>query len=151
MALIPINTMLEVDREKFQLRLLKRPLIHWQFHVVKTYPIAVGMIGLSTPRGYYLINTKSKCPDWIVPNSPWAIAAGLVPGTLYDCRSPANPIKARWLGITDPKEGVGIHGIDPAEYDSIGHRASHGCVRMKIPDVIDLYPQVPKYTPVYIV
>jgi lipoprotein-anchoring transpeptidase ErfK/SrfK len=60
---------------------------------------------------------------------------------------PADPIKARWLGIFD---GAGIHGIDPSEYGSIGTAGSHGCVRMRIPDVIELYPQVPVGTPVYI-
>ncbi len=47
--------------------------------------------------------------------------------------------------------GAGIHGIDPSEYGSIGTAASHGCVRMAIPDVIDLYDRVSVGTPVYIV
>jgi lipoprotein-anchoring transpeptidase ErfK/SrfK len=59
--------------------------------------------------------------------------------------SPENPLKARWLGIFD---GAGIHGTD--EVASLGHAASHGCVRMAIPDVIELYPQVPVQAPIYI-
>jgi lipoprotein-anchoring transpeptidase ErfK/SrfK len=59
--------------------------------------------------------------------------------------SATNPLKARWLGIVD---GVGIHGTG-AEY-SIGSRASHGCIRMRVADVIALYPRVPIGTPVYI-
>ena len=58
---------------------------------------------------------------------------------------PENPIKARWLGIED---GVGIHGTD--ETGSIGRRASHGCIRMLIPQVKELYATVPVGTPVYI-
>jgi lipoprotein-anchoring transpeptidase ErfK/SrfK len=58
---------------------------------------------------------------------------------------PENPLKARWLGIYD---GAGIHGTD-ATY-SIGSNASHGCIRMLIPDVIELYDQVPVGAPVYI-
>ena len=46
--------------------------------------------------------------------------------------------------------GAGIHGIAPSEYSSIGHDASHGCVRMRIPDVISLYAKSPVGTPVYI-
>jgi lipoprotein-anchoring transpeptidase ErfK/SrfK len=46
--------------------------------------------------------------------------------------------------------GAGIHGIDPSEYSTIGHDASHGCIRMTIPDVISLYGQVSVGTPVYI-
>jgi lipoprotein-anchoring transpeptidase ErfK/SrfK len=49
------------------------------------------------------------------------------------------------MGIFD---GAGIHGTD--EVGSLGSRASHGCVRMAIPDVIELYPQVPVHTPIYI-
>ena len=59
--------------------------------------------------------------------------------------APDNPLKARWLGIAS---GVGIHGT--AEPWSIGSRASHGCIRMRVPDVIDLYPRVPVGAPALI-
>ena len=59
---------------------------------------------------------------------------------------PDNPIKARWLGIYD---GAGIHGTDAV--NSIGTNASHGCIRMRIPDVEALYDQVKVGTPVLIV
>jgi lipoprotein-anchoring transpeptidase ErfK/SrfK len=42
------------------------------------------------------------------------------------------------MGIAN---GVGIHGT--AESWSIGTRASHGCIRMHVPDVIDLFGRVP--------
>ena len=59
------------------------------------------------------------------------------------CRErPDNPIKARWLGFHD---SAGIHGT--ADEASIGGAASHGCIRMLIPDVIDLYRRVPLRTP----
>jgi lipoprotein-anchoring transpeptidase ErfK/SrfK len=44
--------------------------------------------------------------------------------------------------------GAGIHGT--TDDGSIGTAASHGCIRMHIPDVIDLYSQVSVGTPVYI-
>jgi lipoprotein-anchoring transpeptidase ErfK/SrfK len=34
--------------------------------------------------------------------------------------------------------------------NSIGTAASHGCIRMRIPDVEELYDQVPVGAPVYI-
>ena len=40
------------------------------------------------------------------------------------------------------------YGTD--EDSSIGSAASHGCIRMHIPDVEELYPQVPVGAPVYI-
>jgi lipoprotein-anchoring transpeptidase ErfK/SrfK len=128
---------LTIDRATFRLRLWKNLKLH------KTYEIAVGMAGLETPAGLYHIQNKAVNPAWHVPNSPWAgsLAGQVVPP------GPADPIKARWLGIFD---GAGIHGIDPSEYGSIGTAGSHGCVRMRIPDVIELYPQVPVGTPVYI-
>ena len=44
--------------------------------------------------------------------------------------------------------GAGIHGTD--DTGSLGSAASHGCVRMAIPDVIDLYDRVDVGTPIYI-
>ncbi|MDX6647170.1 MAG: L,D-transpeptidase ErfK/SrfK [Miltoncostaeaceae bacterium] len=51
---------------------------------------------------------------------------------------PGNPLGTRWIGTSAP--AVGIHGT-PADY-TIGSRASHGCIRMHIPDVEKLYEQV---------
>jgi lipoprotein-anchoring transpeptidase ErfK/SrfK len=133
------STLLMVNRSAFQLSLYK------DLKLVKTYDIAVGMAGLETPAGVYHIQNKTVDPAWTEPNSDWVPAADrgkVVPGG-----SPENPLKARWLGIFD---GAGIHGIDPSEYGTIGHAASHGCVRMRIPDVIDLYPRVPVGAPIYI-
>jgi lipoprotein-anchoring transpeptidase ErfK/SrfK len=132
-------TALVVDRSHFQLHLYSH------FHLVKTYTVAIGMVGLDTPAGLYHIQNKAVNPAWTEPNSSWVAPADrgkVVPGG-----SPENPLKARWMGIFD---GAGIHGIDPSEYGSIGHQASHGCVRMRIPDVIDLYPRVPVGAPIFI-
>jgi lipoprotein-anchoring transpeptidase ErfK/SrfK len=109
-----------------------------------TWPIAVGRAGLETPGGLYDIQWKEVNPPWRVPNSPWAgaLAGKTIPP------GPDDPIKARWMAFNG---GAGIHGIDPSEYSSIGHDASHGCVRMRIPDVIALYARAPVGTPVYVV
>jgi lipoprotein-anchoring transpeptidase ErfK/SrfK len=131
------KTALVVNRSKFTLT------VYHDFKVEKRYKIAVGMQGLETPAGLYHIQNKSVNPGWQVPNSPWA---GSLAGQ-YIPPGPQDPIKARWLGIID---GAGIHGIDPSEYGSIGTAGSHGCVRMTIPDVIDLYPRVPVGAPIYI-
>jgi lipoprotein-anchoring transpeptidase ErfK/SrfK len=105
----------------------------------------VGAVGLETPAGLYHIQNKAIDPAWTKPNSDWVPAAER--GTIVPGGDPKNPLKARWLGIFD---GAGIHGIDPSEYGTIGHAASHGCVRMRIPDVEDLYPRVPVGAPIYI-
>ena len=125
-----------VDRGAYRLRLFKK------LKLAEEYPIAVGQVGLETPAGLYDVQNKAVDPAWNVPNSAWAgdLAGTVVPGGV-----PENPLKARWLGIYD---GAGIHGTDAT--GSIGTNASHGCIRMLIPDVIELYDQVPVGAPVYI-
>src|SRR4051794_10139982 len=127
---------LTLDRANFRLNLFK------DLKLAKSYTVAVGQQGLETPAGLYHIQNKAVNPPWSVPNSAWAgsLAGQVIPGG-----SPENPLKARWMGIFD---GAGIHGTD--ETYSLGQAASHGCVRMAIPDVIELYPQVPVGTPIYI-
>ena len=129
-------TLLVVNRGAFQLSLYKN------LKLQRTYPIAVGQVGLETPAGLYNIQNKAVNAAWSVPNSDWA---GSLAGTVVPGGAPNNPLKARWMGIFD---GAGIHGTD--DVGSLGTAASHGCVRMAVPDVIELYDQVEVQTPVYI-
>jgi lipoprotein-anchoring transpeptidase ErfK/SrfK len=130
------NTVVTIDRPNFKLRLFKGLKFR------KSYGIAVGMAGLETPAGRYAIQNKQVNPAWHVPNSAWA---GALAGQVIPGGAPNNPLKARWLGIAN---GVGIHGT--AEDWSIGTRASHGCIRMHVSDVIDLFRRVPVGSPVLI-
>jgi lipoprotein-anchoring transpeptidase ErfK/SrfK len=124
-----------IDRAAFTLRLYQH------LKLTKTYPIAVGQQGLETPAGLYHIQDKQVNPSWHVPNSAWAgsLAGQVIPP------GPNDPLIARWMGIFN---GAGIHGTN--ETWSIGHAVSHGCVRMFVSDVIDLYDRVDVGTPVYI-
>jgi lipoprotein-anchoring transpeptidase ErfK/SrfK len=116
--------------------------VYDRLRLKKTYPIAVGQVGLETPAGLYHVQNKAINPAWHVPNSAWA---GKLAGKVISGTDPTNPIKARWLGIFD---GAGIHGTDVTS--SLGSAASHGCIRMAIPDVIEVYDEVPVGAPVYI-
>jgi lipoprotein-anchoring transpeptidase ErfK/SrfK len=138
------TTFLRVDTRNYKLALYIRPKGHSQFQPGPYYDIAIGAKGHETPAGIYIINSKVKYPDWMVPDSEWAVQAGLIPGTVYEGGTEENPLKERWLGVTDPSMGVGIHGT--ASKDSIGSMASHGCIRMLPKDVIELYNLVPKKT-----
>jgi hypothetical protein len=131
------NTVITIDRPHFKLRLFKG------LKFFKSYGIAVGMAGLETPAGRYAIQNKQVNPAWHVPNAAWA---GALAGQVIPGGAPNNPLRARWLGIAN---GVGIHGT--AEDWSIGTRASHGCIRMHVGDVIDLFRRVPVGAPVLIV
>jgi lipoprotein-anchoring transpeptidase ErfK/SrfK len=124
-----------VDRGSFTLRFFKH------LKPAHNYPIAVGMQGLETPAGLYHIQDKQVNPSWHVPNSAWAgaLAGKVIPP------GPQDPIKARWMGFNG---GAGIHGTDVL--GSLGSAASHGCVRMAIPDVEALYDQVSVGTPVFV-
>jgi L,D-transpeptidase catalytic domain/Putative peptidoglycan binding domain len=126
---------LTLDRGTFTLRL-------WQhLKLAKEYTVAVGMEGLETPEGLYAIQEKEENPVWHVPTSAWAgsLAGQTIPP------GPSNPIKARWMGIF---EGAGIHGTE--ETESLGTAGSHGCIRMAIPDVEELYDLVEVGTPIFI-
>ncbi|MGA9284031.1 MAG: L,D-transpeptidase/peptidoglycan binding protein [Solirubrobacteraceae bacterium] len=127
-----------VDRAKFRLYFYQR------LKLASTYEIAVGMQGLETTPGLYHVQWKQVDPPWYVPHSAWAgaLAGKTIPP------GPEDPLKARFMAFNG---GAGIHGIAPSEYSSIGHDASHGCVRMRIPDVIALYSRTPVGTPVYII
>jgi lipoprotein-anchoring transpeptidase ErfK/SrfK len=127
-----------VDRASFRL------LFYQHLKLADSYEIAVGMQGLETPAGLYHVQWKQVNPPWYVPNSAWAgaLAGKTIPP------GPEDPLKARFMAFNG---GAGIHGIDPSEYSSIGHDASHGCVRMRIPDVISLYARTPVGTPVFVI
>jgi lipoprotein-anchoring transpeptidase ErfK/SrfK len=127
---------LVAERNAFQLKLYKA------LKLQRSYTVAVGALGFATPAGLYHIQNKAVNPAWSVPDSDWA---GDLAGTVVPGGTAENPLKARWLGIYD---GAGIHGTD--QTGSLGTAASHGCIRMAIPDVIELYDQVPVGAPIYI-
>jgi L,D-transpeptidase catalytic domain/Putative peptidoglycan binding domain len=126
-----------VNRNSFTLTLYK------SLRRFKSYGIAVGQAGLETPAGLHSVINKQVDPAWSVPNEAWAgsLAGQVIPGG-----APDNPLKARWIGFF---AGDGIHGT--ADDASIGSAASHGCIRMHVPDVEDLYDRVKIGDPVYII
>jgi hypothetical protein len=130
------RTVITIDRSSFRLRLFKR------LRFVKGYGVAVGLPDYPTPTGLFAIQSKQVNPTWTAPNSPWA---GELAGQQVAGGAPNNPLKARWMGVNG---AVGIHGT--GQPWTIGTRASHGCIRMTVPDVIDLFRRVSIGTPVLI-
>jgi hypothetical protein len=88
----------------------------------KTYPIALGKRETPTPIGDYKVINKHL--DW------------------------GGGFGTRWIGLNVPWGIYGIHGTNRP--DSIGHDASHGCVRMLNFQVEELYRLVRIGTPVRI-
>jgi hypothetical protein len=109
--------------------------------LVREFGVATGQSAYPTPTGTFSIATMQRDPWWIPPpNSPWAVGAKPIPP------GPGNPLGTRWMGLSAPL--VGIHGTPDAA--SIGYSASHGCIRMRIPDASWLFDHVQVGTPVVI-
>ena len=102
--------------------------------VLKTYPIAVGKKSTPSPNGSFRIASRVVKPTWYQPGK--AVGPG-----------PANPLGTRWMGLGF--KGYGIHGTNMP--NSIGHAASHGCIRMRNQDVEELFELVQVGDPVDLV
>ena len=107
----------------------------------RVFGVATGQSAYPTPLGHWRIVVKWRNPWWYPPNSPWAKGEKPVPP------GPGNPLGTRWMGLS--ASGVGIHGTP--DDTSIGYSASHGCIRMHIPDAEWLFNQVQIGTPVFVV
>ena len=130
------GTFVSVDRGSKIVRLFKR------LRVVRSYRVAVGAAGYDTPRGLHHVLSKQRNPAWHAPNRSWA---GELAGQTIPAGDPRNPLKAAFIALGG---GVGFHGT--GNLASIGTAASHGCIRMRIPDVLSLYRNVPVGTPVLV-
>lgn len=137
-------------REGIVLNLAERRLYY--FHpdgvTVSTYPVGVGRQGWSTPQGETTIVAKEANPAWRPPVSIRREAARrgrTLP--LVVPPGPRNPLGrfAMRLGFG----GILIHGT--TQPGSVGHRSSHGCIRMYAKDIAELYKMVPVGTPVRII
>ncbi len=89
---------------------------------VKIYPVAVGAAATPSPAGSYTVTGRLTHPAWYGPHKV------VPPGK-------SNPLGPRWIGLS--RKGYGIHGTSNPR--SIGHAASHGCIRMRNADVEELF------------
>ncbi len=107
----------------------------------KKFGVATGQASYPTPVGNFEIVTMQRDPWWYPPpDSEWAQDQKPIPP------GPTNPLGTRWMGLSAPL--VGIHGTPNAW--SIGYSASHGCIRMLIPDAEWLFDHVEVGTQVFI-
>ena len=112
---------------------------HMRFRA--SFGVAVGQPIYPTPVGKFTIVTMQRNPWWYPPDTAWAAGASPIPP------GPGNPLGTRWMGLS--ASGVGIHGTPDAA--SIGYSASHGCIRMRIPDAEWLFERVEVGSTVFIV
>jgi len=93
--------------------------------VLRVFPTAVGAPASPSPAGSYKIVARIPDPTW------YGKGKTVPPGK-------NNPLGTRWLGLSI--KGYGIHGTNAPS--SIGHNASHGCIRMRNRDVEQLFDMV---------
>lgn len=107
----------------------------------REYPVGIGREG-RTPIGSFRIANRLLDPDW------WD------KGELIPFGDPGNILGTRWLGFerSGAGRGIGLHGSRLVEgaWEGVGERASNGCVRMRNPDVEELFDFVPIGTEVVI-
>ena len=109
--------------------------------VLASYPVAIGKKGWETPKGNFEIIQMVENPIW---ENPWN--GKRVPSSLN------GPIGIRWIGFwSDGKNTIGFHGTPKKHEHLLGKAVSHGCVRMRNPDVVALYEIVEPGIPVSVV
>ncbi len=125
-------------------RTAENKLYHYENgELVKTYPVATGTPRYPTPKGNFSVVLKRRNPTWVNPDPRgWgaSLPARIGPG-------PRNPLGTRAMNLDAP--GIRIHGT--TNVASLGRAASHGCIRMSIPDSEELFDRVDQGTPVVII
>ena len=110
--------------------------------VSRTYDVATGRPEFPTPTGQFRVVSKQTNPTWHNPHDSWSAS---MPETIGP--GPNNPLGTHALALS--ASGILIH--ETPDVGSIGTNASHGCIRMRGGDEIDLFGQVPTGTTVVIV
>ncbi|WP_084637387.1 L,D-transpeptidase [Paludibacterium yongneupense] len=105
--------------------------------LVKSYPVAVGKMLSRTPTGRFDVTGIYRDPTWFVPRSIQdemrsrgkPVQTSIPPGD-------DNPLGRVFIRFGETSLGLGIHGTNAP--GSVPGFRSHGCVRMKNDDVLEL-------------
>ena len=90
--------------------------------VIARFSVSVGAAVSPSPRGEFEIVSRVANPTY------YHDGVVIPPGR-------GNPVVTRWLGLNT--KGYGIHGTNAPS--SIGHAASHGCIRLRNRDMEKLF------------
>ena len=150
----PLSKRLRVDVARQVMDVLEND------QVVRSYPISTSRFGLGTEPGSF----KTPLGAFRVFQK---IGHDAPPGTIFKSRQPTGEIspgggqedliltRILWLEGLDEANAntrdryIYIHGTN--QEDQIGTAASHGCVRMKNSDIVDLFMEIPDGTLVDII
>lgn len=94
-------------------------------NVIATFPVAVGAAANPSPTGEFQIVNRVSNPTYYRPGTVIPSGKG-------------NPVGTRWVGLS--QKGYGIHGTNAPR--SVGHAASHGCIRLRNRDIEKLFTMV---------
>jgi lipoprotein-anchoring transpeptidase ErfK/SrfK len=111
--------------------------VHDGEKIIATYPVTVGSSQTASPIGEWKVRRITKMPTFRYDKE--MLQHGERSGNFYMLpQGPRNPVGVMWIALN--KKGIGIHGTnDPG---SIGHAASHGCIRLANWDVVRLATKI---------
>jgi L,D-transpeptidase ErfK/SrfK len=93
--------------------------------VLRVFPVAIGANQTPSPSGSFEIARRLEQPTYYHPGQV------IPPGE-------NNPLGPRWIGLN--VKGYGIHGTNIPS--SVGKAASHGCIRLRNRDIVQLFAMV---------
>jgi lipoprotein-anchoring transpeptidase ErfK/SrfK len=127
----PQNAVITVDTKTNLLE------VHGGEKLIAAYPVTVGSGQTASPIGEWKVRGITKMPTFRYDKE--MLQHGERSGNFYMLpRGPRNPVGVMWIALN--KKGIGIHGTnDPG---SIGHAASHGCIRLANWDVVRLATKI---------
>jgi lipoprotein-anchoring transpeptidase ErfK/SrfK len=113
--------------------------------LIAAYPVTIGSAQTTSPIGDWKVKGVAKWPKFRYDEE--MLNDGQRSGHFYMLPpGPRSPVGVLWIALN--RKGIGIHGT--AAPDSIGHSASHGCIRLANWDVVRLAERVKFGTPVSI-
>jgi lipoprotein-anchoring transpeptidase ErfK/SrfK len=111
--------------------------VHDGEKLIAAYPVTVGSAQTTSPIGEWKVRRITKMPTFRYDKE--MLQHGQRSGNFHLLPpGPRNPVGVMWIALN--KKGIGIHGTnDPG---SIGHAASHGCIRLANWDVVRLATKI---------
>jgi lipoprotein-anchoring transpeptidase ErfK/SrfK len=111
--------------------------VHDGEKLIAAYPVTVGSVRTASPIGEWKVRRITKMPTFRYDKE--MLQHGQRSGNFHLLPpGPRNPVGVMWIALN--KKGIGIHGTnDPG---SIGHAASHGCIRLANWDVVRLATKI---------
>jgi lipoprotein-anchoring transpeptidase ErfK/SrfK len=116
----------------------RRVYVYRTGEVIASYPTGIGKKGWETPTGLFQVFHMQHDPIWRHPITGKVFPPG-----------EDSPLGDRWIGFVSDRDGeIGFHGTP--DDTLVGNPVSHGCLRMRNPDVRMLYSQIKIGTPVQV-